>query len=835
MALKTCPRATLTEQKPLMLVSAFPTMTSIDSRRAWSSTAECQLISYLNRDGKVSRKQLATDYLFESRPPKGELLAFFRPQSKKKTAQTPELDAVEWVNICLNGEDVEGIFPWAWAELQNFKANLHRVRPKIIVTHDKYSTWLLTGLGTQAMLEASINGFQEKLRASQIPISPYWGLPADTIVMPIMPTALISYDKTRLSFHRQDCIRVGSYVAAASHSEEAWQERTTIVEKFTISEDFTTTYDALKNLLAMEVTDVACDIETSCNSIDCLSFAWSDTEGLAVSFYPKGKVDKPLFSYQEEADLKWLIREILHKHRIVGQNFFYDREYLFWEVGAFCNAHDDTMGQAFVMYQDREKDLGTLSSLWREKHAYWKDGIKDDTVYGRALYCVRDSIATLEISYVQNALLQRRAKGLQEFYAFTQREVGETFLRMNLRGMPTNIQAMKDTHTQLKSLIKEHTDWLNDALPETVNYQSPKQLAQVFYGNFGEPLQTLKGVSPASTNDIALNVIQQNGGLASVVAARIQEIRSLTKAAQDCEIIIDPDNCTRTIYNPYGTRTYRANSKKTNRILGWGGRIPKGGGGIGRNLQNVTKGGDKSKFGLVLPNQRSMFIPPPDHPVFDVDLDSADARIVAARSGAKNLQKWFDEGKKPYVEVMKRYYNNDSMTKHDPEYILFKKIIHGTHYFGKAQGLAISTGLDLEIVRQIQDWYLYELCPEILDWHKDICRRVDRGEPIITVFGAELSINRDDATAYEKAAASEPQSTVATLINKGMVAIDRHESDISVRLNVHDSIAGFFHKDDVTAPQRIIDRCTIPLDYGHTTITIPVEIKCSPVSWGDCG
>jgi hypothetical protein len=43
---------------------------------------------------------------------------------------------------------------------------------------------------------------------------------------------------------------------------------------------------------------------------------------------------------------------------------------------------------------------------------------------------------------------------------------------------------------------------------------------------------------------------------------------------------------------------------------------------------------------------------------FDIDLDSADLRIVVWDADCALMKQWFAEGKKPYVEVAKEYFHD---------------------------------------------------------------------------------------------------------------------------------------------------------------------------------
>ena len=84
------------------------------------------------------------------------------------------------------------------------------------------------------------------------------------------------------------------------------------------------------------------------------------------------------------------------------------------------------------------------------------------------------------------------------------------------------------------------------------------------------------------------------------------------------------------------------------------------------------------------------------------------------------------------------------------------------------------------------------------------------------------------------AAAWIPQSTVACLINKGLVAIDRDLPDVQLLLQVHDSLAGQYPIALREECQKaIISKAEISLPYADPLI-IPVGIKTSQVSWGDC-
>lgn len=236
-----------------------------------------------------------------------------------------------------------------------------------------------------------------------------------------------------------------------------------------------------------------------------------------------------------------------------------------------------------------------------------------------------------------------------------------------------------------------------------------------------------------------------------------------------------------------------------------------------------------------LPNIRKLFIPDPGYEFFDIDLDSADLRIVVWESNCLEMKQMFAEGLKPYVEVAKEYYRDPTIDKHHPSYKLFKALCHGTNYLGTPKGLAGRIGLLEHEVERIQKWY-YGKFPEILKWQDALKHQVNTQRYVENVFGYRCYVfDRIEGTIYNQMVAWIPQSTVGCLINRGYRNIHDNEPDIQVLLQVHDSLAGQYpaHLRDQSL-KKIVDHCSVPLPYAEPLI-IPVGVATSDKSWGDCG
>jgi len=397
-----------------------------------------------------------------------------------------------------------------------------------------------------------------------------------------------------------------------------------------------------------------------------------------------------------------------------------------------------------------------------------------------------------------------------------------------IRGVKVNNEARAAFSLELQAAEGERKQWLLEALGEEVNIKSPKQMAELFYVSLGQKevkKRNAEGGMSVTTNDEALHKIASREPILLQITKRIAELRSIgVFHSTFVQAPLDTDGRLRTSFNVCGTETYRFSSSK-NAF------------GTGLNCQNIPKGGEVEDGGLDLPNVRKLFIPDPNCTMFDIDLDSADLRIVTWESDCKWMKEHFAAGRKPYIEVMKEYYHNPNMDKksHPREYAMFKSLCHGTNYLGTADGIAPRIGLLVHETERIQKWY-FGLAPEIRRWQEDIKKQVSGRRYVENAFGyRNFFFDKIEGTIFNQAVAWIPQSTVACLINRAYVNIDKNLPEVEVLLQVHDSLMGQFdslHGD--WALRRIVEEAQVVIPYSDPLV-IPVGIVSSKASWGECG
>jgi len=119
---------------------------------------------------------------------------------------------------------------------------------------------------------------------------------------------------------------------------------------------------------------ISCDIETKGGQITEVGFGTSDGKrALVVPFYSRKHKDGNYWPDLETELLVWgFVRHICKKHKLVGQNFAYDMQYLWRTVGIPCpHFLGDTMILHHSMQPELEKGLGFLGSVYTREPS-WK-------------------------------------------------------------------------------------------------------------------------------------------------------------------------------------------------------------------------------------------------------------------------------------------------------------------------------------------------------------------------------------------------------------------------------------------------------------------------------
>lgn len=734
------------------------------------------------------------------------------PASKIENIIATKKKDISHAHVLCNGKYV---LPSVVAAVEQLRGEVERVKPNVVVTFGNLALWALTG-------EWGANSWRSSIMESTL-------VPGQKVIPTISPAMVMPQWKLRpLLVH--DLARAKKQAAFADIRRPAYNFA--IRPTFDLAREYL--LDMIRDAKMYQLNNngqrqkVGGDIETRAGHISCIAFAKSKTDAICIPFMQVGKPEG-YWDADEEGELVWLIYQLCQLVTIVGQNWNYDAQY-FWRWWHFiCPSVKDTMIQQHSCFSNLEKNLAFLSSMYLDDHLYWKDdrtnwteGPKGEGEDKYWIYNCTDAVRTLAIEEVLCSVV--KALGVQAVDDFQQRLAPRVLKTMN-RGLRVDNAERARFAGQVMMEVASREKWMEYVLGRVINIKSPKQMADFFYREMGLKEIINKKTHGVTTNDEALHRIAAREPILLPVTRKIAELRSLgVFYSTFIQAPLDTDGRMRSSFNVCGTDTYRFASSKNAFDTG-------------ANLQNIPKGGETEDEGLELPNIRTLYIPDPGHTFFDIDLDSADLRVVTGESNCKWMLEQFANKRKPYIEIMKEYYRNQSMTKdsHPREYAMFKALCHGTNYLGTAAGIAPRIGLNVHETERIQKWY-FGLCPEIRAWQNEIKKQVEKRRWISNVFGYKFHFfDRIEGTIFNQAVAWIPQSTVGCLINRAYANIDDNLPEVEILLQVHDSLAGQFesHHGD-WALRRIVEESQIVLPYA-TPLVIPVGIVSSKQSWGHCG
>lgn len=472
------------------------------------------------------------------------------------------------------------------------------------------------------------------------------------------------------------------------------------------------------------------------------------------------------------------------------------------------------------------------------------------------IYNCRDTVYTLEASFALDKLIADMK--LTEV-SKTQQALFWPVLKAMQIGVKIDLARRNDLIEEVQDEVAKREQFILDILGHPLNPQSPKQMHTLFYQDLQQPViwkRTKEGNRPTLDDD-ALQKISQREPLLKPLVNAIADIRTLNIFLSNfLTKPLDEDQRMRCAYNIGGSESGKS-APKTYRLSSSENAF-----GSGTNLQNIPSEKSKSlgkaaKRGTTValgdpyqfPNIRSMFVPDYGHTFFDMDLDRADLQVVvweaddamlkaALRMGADMhlMNAFVINGKEPppleeLVESHPSYSDHRGPLKMAREFA--KVFCHATNYVGGARTVAAHTGRTVhEIDRAQKIWFGAH--PGILKWHQRIEAQVKKYRFVENRFGYRWYIFDRIDDILPEAVAWIPQSTVSNVINKIWLKFHDNLPDVNVLMQVHDSLAGQVLTTKISENiPKMKNEAQILIPYEDPLI-IPVGIKTSSVSWGDC-
>lgn len=228
------------------------------------------------------------------------------------------------------------------------------------------------------------------------------------------------------------------------------------------------------------------------------------------------------------------------------------------------------------------------------------------------------------------------------------------------------------------------------------------------------------------------------------------------------------------------------------------------------------------------PNVRKWFIPDPGCTMFDVDLQQADAQVVAWEADDEELKEIFrNPDLDLHDENCRAIFGKHSKRGRQ----MAKAGVHATNYGSSARTMARHLGITVAMAEAFQrKWF--DAHPNIKDWHRRIESQLMATRSVENKFGFKIRYFGRIESLLPEALAWIPQSTVGRIINEGLNNLDDHPT-VTPLIQVHDSIVGQFPNSFYPSRKQIRDALLIPVPYDDPLI-IGVDMDCSRTSWGEC-
>jgi len=714
------------------------------------------------------------------------------------------------------------------AGYERLQREIQLVSPTIIITLGNTAFWSLTTASGILKWRGSL------LTGSKAKPWPYTVLPTHH------PRSILSQYELRPLAVR-DLSRARDVAKGVSPKPPVWN--------FIVRPSYATVTSTLGGLLdrlnsSSDHLWIDLDYETRAGHIACVGLSWSLLDCLCIPFMCVENRDG-YWSLGEETIIVHTLYKILCHPRckIRWQNGLYDAQYCYRHWHFVPNGCQDTMISHHTCFPGLQKSLAFQASMYCSHYVYWKDDgktwskdIGEDQLWE---YNCQDCVRTREVGEVaaENIL----SMGLQAPEAFQQRLFYPVLRAMQL-GVRIDLEKRAAFARELQSEMDKRSGYFTSVLGHPLNPRSSSQMQKLFYGDFAQPeikTRAKKGIpGHVSCDDEALSKISKREPLLLPLTRRIQEYRTLgVFKSTFVDATLDVDNRMRCSYNICGTETFRLSSAE-NAF------------GSGTNLQNIPSGNEDETDPTVLrlPNVRRIFVPDPGYTFFDIDLDRADLQVVVWEADEPELKlalaKGVDMhllnafallGKDVDLDHLIEGTEEHRRLKHDyaKERKLSKAFIHGTNYGGKERTMAVTAGITVHQASRFQSAY-FSKYPGIKKWHTRTEALLKEKRYVENKFGYRRHYFGSLDGLLPEALAWVPQSTVACVINRAWVNIHDNLPAVQVLLQVHDSLAGQFptHNTDLHITN-ILRESRIVIPYSHPLI-IPVGIKTSPVSWGDC-
>uniref|UniRef100_A0A6M3L9W6 Putative DNA polymerase n=1 Tax=viral metagenome TaxID=1070528 RepID=A0A6M3L9W6_9ZZZZ len=346
---------------------------------------------------------------------------------------------------------------------------------------------------------------------------------------------------------------------------------------------------------------------------------------------------------------------------------------------------------------------------------------------------------------------------LMDVYQNLYAEVIPVIYRMNMDGVPVDVERLKQVREFLKALISDYEEKIFEETGHKINVKSPPQVADLLFNSLkmtpykGEKTgkKTLEKLAYKYQSDIPKYIIDLRAGYKEL---NLFSSENIIDGHIKCE------------YSPRAS-TGRFKSRK-------------GRGRGGMNLQNVKVG-----------EQRKFFIPPPGHVMIGADQKQAEAMAVGWFADDSRMQSMFDSGKSLHLENLYNVFGVRITSAEKDTNLLYKVakgLIHGGNYGLGPWKFARMANIPFAEAKKHLDTY-HRTYPGIRkNFHGFVQSELKRSRMLYNPFGRrQVFFSRMNDDTFRAGYAFLPQSTISDINKTALKQIAKH---YRILIELHDGL-----------------------------------------------
>lgn len=368
----------------------------------------------------------------------------------------------------------------------------------------------------------------------------------------------------------------------------------------------------------------------------------------------------------------------------------------------------------------------------------------------------------------KQALTQLKALKMDKLYYELELPLAFVLYKMESQGVLIDIEMLNQISEEMKSKIEEISGKIMQYCNETVNLNSPKQLAELLFDKLGLPSGKKRSTS--------IDVLEKLKGMHPIIEDLI-EYRKYQKLystyAEGLKKSIFPDGRIHTIFNQCVTQTGRLSSTAP-------------------NLQNISV---RDEEGRAI---RKAFIPSLGNKMLASDYSQIELRVLAHMAQEKELIHAFKEELDIHTKTAMDLFDVPatdvtSLMRRQAKAVNFG-IVYGQSDFGLSEQLQISRKEAKDFIDKYHASY-----PNISSYMNDVIEGCQRDGYVTTLLNRRREIPEIHDKNYmvrefgKRAAMNAPiQGTAADLIKLAMLRIDKKMTELNLKskmiLQVHDEL-----------------------------------------------